>query len=393
MRFHVVALPNSRTTKAISWCAFQSKVLKFCKMMTDAGHVVFHYGVEGSDPVCHEHVTILPHAMWKQYFGQHDPAKSYSPIEFDVSKPYWAVSNANAAKEIRKRAERDFVCLVGGRAQQPIQEALKDVPNVLCVEPFVGYYGVFTGFRAFESYAHMHTVYGQQSMDPDGKNFDAVVPNYWDLDEFTVSTKPQGYCLFMGRLVNRKGLDIAVETTRLVGVKLLICGQGVSRYQVANILTGEPPTIYTEDGGVYSGWHLEYAGVADAKKRDELMGGAMALLAPSKYTEPFCGVAVECQLTGTPAIVPDFGAPTETVMHGVTGYRCRTLEQYVWAIKNAHTLNRATISRIARSRYSLQRVAKMYEEWFGMLSTLWGDGWYANPPRPRKDLDWLTTPA
>jgi glycosyltransferase involved in cell wall biosynthesis len=69
------------------------------------------------------------------------------------------------------------------------------------------------------------------------------------------------------------------------------------------------------------------------------MSRAKAVFVPTQYFEPFGGVAVEAQMCGTPVISSDFGVFNETVLHGITGYRCRTLDQYVWAINNVHKLD------------------------------------------------------
>ncbi len=58
-RFHVVALPHTKTHKDFCACAYTMKVFNFCKMMHDLGHEVYHYGAEGSDPPCTENVQII----------------------------------------------------------------------------------------------------------------------------------------------------------------------------------------------------------------------------------------------------------------------------------------------------------------------------------------------
>ena len=42
MRFHVVSLPHTQTTRAYSHCAYTEKVRKFCDMMS-VNHEVFLY--------------------------------------------------------------------------------------------------------------------------------------------------------------------------------------------------------------------------------------------------------------------------------------------------------------------------------------------------------------
>src|SRR6185437_3890336 len=190
------------------------------------------------------------------------------------------------------------------------------------------------------------------------------------------------YCLVLGRLIQRKGLALAVEATRRAGIKLIVAGQGEAHILKDGVLQ--------VDGMRLNAKHVGFVGYADPKKRADLMGNAQSFICPTQYLEPFGGVGVEAQLCGTPVISTDWGAFTETVEHGVSGYRCRTMEQFVWALKNADRLDRMIINTRARRLYSLERVGAMYEEYFDMLSTLWGDGF--NADRPREQLDWLTDP-
>jgi hypothetical protein len=86
-------------------------------------------------------------------------------------------------------------------------------------------------------------------------------------------------------------------------------------------------------------------------------------------------------------VTTDYAAFSETVRHGVTGFRCHTLEQFVWATGAVRDLDPAEIRRIAVANYSIRRVRCMYQEYFEMLSGLWGPGWPEFKNRPQ--LDWL----
>jgi glycosyltransferase involved in cell wall biosynthesis len=98
---------------------------------------------------------------------------------------------------------------------------------------------------------------------------------------------------------------------------------------------------------------------------------------PTTYIEPFGNVAVEAQGCGTPVISTDWGAMTETVEHGKTGFRCRMLSEFVEAATKVDQLDYAYIRERAQRLYSLETIAERYDRYFRRLLTLWDRGWYA----------------
>lgn len=348
MRFHLVALPHTNVNTEHTACAFNQKVLKFSRMMRGLGHEVYLYSSEVADDVATNHIVCISEEERIACLeGRH-----YTEASFDVSLPHWQKFNQKVVTEIGKRIEqKDFICIIGGLAHKPIADAF---PSHMTVEFGIGYPGVFSKYKVFESYAWMHTVYGSSNQNPgaiDGQWFDDVIPSYFDLNDFPLETKKEDYYLFVGRLTDRKGYSIAQEVCKKLGAPLYLAGPGK-----------------VEGYGV----HL---GVVNAEERSKLMGKAKALFVPTIYIEPFGSVAVEAQLCGTPVISTDWGAFTETVIEGVTGYRCRTFNDFLEAAKNVEFLDSASIRQL-NEKYSLDNVAVRYQTYFERLLTLWGDGWY-----------------
>lgn len=341
---HVVGLPHTSTTRAYEWCAYTAKVRRFCDMLTDRSHHVELYGGPENEARCAAHHVCVDGL----------PPNGMIP-RFVASEPSFAAFNQRASDTLRERVEpRDLICLVGGTAQQPIADAFSDHQ---IVEFGIGYGGVIpTTHHVFESYAWMHTVLGSltggDAHRADGRFFDAVIPNFYDPADFPAGDSDGDYLLYVGRLIERKGVQVALDVAERTRLPLHVAG------------TGDFPL---------PDW-VTYHGVVGPEERAELMGGAVALLAPTLYVEPFGGVAVEAQLCGTPAITTDWGAFTETVE---PEWRCRTLAEFVDAVERAAESDRDAIRRRALSLYSTDVIGPRYSRYFTRLATLWGDGWYA----------------
>jgi len=367
-RFHILGLPHTVTNKEYSACAYTGKVLKFGQMMTRRGHEVIHYGHEDSNLECTEHVTVVTNKDLKIAYGNHDWRKNF--FKFDTSDHAYQTFFKNAIREIKKRKKPgDFILPFWGSGHRPVCDAH---PDLICVEPGIGYAGGhWANWKIFESYAIMHAYYGLESVGNCKQSwYDCVIPNYFDPEDFTYSADKEDYMLFLGRVYEGKGPHIAMEVCQKLGIKLKVAGQ--------NNLDGfNVPDC------------VEFLGHADPELRRTLMTNAKATFVASLYNEPFGGVQIESLMSGTPTITTDWGAFSENNLHGITGYRCRTFDHFMWAAKNIGNIKPQACRDWAMNNFSLDAVAPKYEEYFNMVADVHGGkGWY-EPHPDRENLDWL----
>jgi glycosyltransferase involved in cell wall biosynthesis len=365
MRFHILGLPHTVSSKEYNACAYTQKVVKFAKMMTKRGHTVIHYGHEDSKLECTEHVTVLTNEDWKIAYGDYDWRKNF--FKYDTGDHAYTTFYKNTIAEIQKRKQpNDFILPFWGAGHKPVCDAH---PDLITVEPGIGYAGGhFARFKIFESYAIYHAYYGLNSVGTCIQDwYDVVIPNYFDTDDFEYSDKKEDYFLFMGRVYEGKGVNIAVQATEAIGAKLIIAGQSSLK----------------EMGYAETPAHVTEVGYADIETRKKLMSKAKGAFVASLYNEPFGGVQIECLLSGTPTITTDWGSFTENNINGVTGYRCRTFEQFTWAAKNIDRIRPQDCSNFARNNFSLDIVGAKYEEYFQSILNIYGkQGWYEpNPER------------
>lgn len=352
---HVVGLPHTQTTRAYDQCAYTAKVRKFCGMMRSQGYRVVLYAGEENEARVDKHVVCITKEEQSRFF----PLEQVQQVSWDPDSEGWKTYTRRVILQLEKyKEDRDIICLMSGWSFRDLIEAFP-FPKHLVAEVGVGYSGIATHFRVFESYAWMQSVYAekQTAMSANGSFYDAVIPNYYNPAEFEAGRGQGDYFAFMSRMTQRKGFEIAIQACEQAGAKLKVAGVAGDSWPQHD--------------------HVEYVGLLDPAGRSKFLGNAIATFMPTLYLEPFGGVAAESMLCGTPVISTDWGAFPELITQGIDGYRCRMMREFIRAMSDAPGLNRTVIRSRAMARFSTDVVGKQYARYFRQLETLWGNGFYA----------------
>jgi 2-polyprenyl-3-methyl-5-hydroxy-6-metoxy-1,4-benzoquinol methylase len=352
MRLHLVGIFHTQATSEYSHCAFTGKALRFPRMMQAQGYEVIEYSNEGSEANATEHVTMLTSSEFDELYGQRKDTEFYGD-NATVGSTGHQKFEERLIVEMRKRLEPgDIICHPFGHAHQILMDKFPDYKHV---ETGIGYPTLMpNSFRIFESYAWMH--YHQGKENRQGRNYEWVVPNYFDIEEWEPNYEPGQYLAFLGRICSVKGMDTILEIAKYSPWPIVIHGQG--------------------DPMPWSHPNIHYGGPISGKARSDFLRNARAALMPTNFTEPFGGSGVEAMLCGTPLIAVDYGAFTETISNGITGFRCHTLQEWLDAIVDVDLLDRRVVAANARSRYSLDACGKQYDQIFRTLDNLQHKGWY-----------------
>lgn len=365
-RFHIPAYVHLPCSEEYVACAFTQKVVKLSKMLLSLGHEVYIYGAEGSDVPCTKFIQTHTLNDIRKEWGDGDNrfAIGYdwhnSGFRHDFNSTRTQTTQKfylKCIEEITKRKkDDDFLLIMQGQYHKPIYTALK---MYLTCEPGIGYRGSDeTLFRAFESASLQHYTWGGETpfKDRNGDYYSRVIPNYFDPKDFVYSDKKKDYYLYIGRMIQRKGVWTAIKATEAIGAKLILAGQTDDEIDVKSL----PP-------------HCEFVGFADIEKRKELMAEAIATFVPTIYLEPFAGTHIESMLSGTPPITTNFGVFPETIpdyLNGKVGFRCNTLKDFVEAAERSKFVNHSFVREYAK-RYEMSRVAQDYQRWFEDLMNLY----------------------
>jgi glycosyltransferase involved in cell wall biosynthesis len=168
------------------------------------------------------------------------------------------------------------------------------------------------------------------------------------------------YLAFLGRIAPVKGTHNAIAVAQHTGIPLKIAGQVQPIYRDYYESKVKPHL----DGKL-----IEYVGEVDLAAKNDLLGGALALLFPIEWHEPFGLVMIESMACGAPVLAFPGGSVEEIVKDGVSGFVCKNVAEMA-SIAGTLSLDPAGVRAYAEKRFSVERMVEQYVELYRSLKAI-----------------------
>jgi glycosyltransferase involved in cell wall biosynthesis len=184
----------------------------------------------------------------------------------------------------------------------------------------------------------------------------ATIHHGINLEQFPFVGEKGDYLLFFGRIHADKGVCDAIEVASKTGKRLVIAG----------IVQDE--VYFREQIEPYiDGSMVEYIGSVGPEKRQEIIGGALAMLHLIHFDEPFGLSVVESMACGTPVIAFGKGSMPEIIRDGSTGFIVDNVDAAVQAVSRIGLLDRRVCRDEVEQRFTCQRMAQEYVEVYNKI--------------------------
>lgn len=159
------------------------------------------------------------------------------------------------------------------------------------------------------------------------------------------------YLAFLGRICPEKAPNRAIEIARRSGLPLKLAAK-VDKVDVEYFEERIRPLLRVPG--------IDYIGEISDDEKSDFLSGAIALLVPISWPEPFGLVMIEAMACGTPVIAFDAGSVREIVEDGVTGFIVADEADAVAALEKLPRLDRRLIRRRFEQRFTARRMAQDY---------------------------------
>ena len=176
---------------------------------------------------------------------------------------------------------------------------------------------------------------------------------YHGLPADLLTPKPvrPSYLAFLGRISPEKSVDRAIRIAERCGLPIKIA---------AKVDKADRDYFEEQIRPLMSLPFVEYLGEINDAQKPEFLSGAIALLVPIDWPEPFGLVMIEAMACGTPVIAFNRGSVPEIVEDGLTGFIVEDETSAVGAVGQLSTLSRERVRARFDERFTARRMANEY---------------------------------
>jgi glycosyltransferase involved in cell wall biosynthesis len=161
----------------------------------------------------------------------------------------------------------------------------------------------------------------------------------------------QQYLAFLGRIAPEKRVDRAIRIAQECGLPLKIA---------AKIDNADRDYFEESIRPIIGGPGVEYIGEIADHEKSAFLSGAIALLVPIDWPEPFGLVMIEAMACGTPVIAFNRGSVSEIVEDNLTGFIVEDEKSAVGSVYRVAELSRAKVRERFEQRFTARRMAQDY---------------------------------
>jgi glycosyltransferase involved in cell wall biosynthesis len=160
------------------------------------------------------------------------------------------------------------------------------------------------------------------------------------------------YLAVLGRIAPEKGVDRAIKIALRCGIPLKIAAK-VDRADQEYYDELIKPLIESSS-------LIEYIGEIGDHEKSSFLSGAIGLLLPIDWPEPFGLVMIESMACGTPVIAFNRGSVPEIIDEGLTGFIVEDEISAVAAVGRLSALSRQAVRKQFETRFTARRMALDY---------------------------------
>lgn len=173
------------------------------------------------------------------------------------------------------------------------------------------------------------------------------------LPENLLTPRPMtpSYLAFLGRISPEKRPDRAIRIARACGIPLKIAAK-VDNADRAYFETVIKPML--------DGPGVEMVGEINETQKPEFLSGALGLLMPIDWPEPFGLVMIEAMACGVPVIAINRGSVPEVIDDGVSGFIVEDETGAIGAVERLGELDRGRVRARFEERFTAKRMALDY---------------------------------